>query len=128
MRINIKDLPEITKKKRHKYNAKLIVFDGFKFRSKAEHERYIILKMMYSSGQTEWFSCQPTIHITCDFSYRPDFMVVENGEVHYEDVKGLETARFRQAKRLWAKYVPIPLWIIKNGKVVEVIQRGGESL
>ena len=66
---------------------------------------------------------QPRVKLGEDTFYRPDFLVIRDGDNHYVDVKGMETAEFKRNKKLWAKYGRLPLWIVKGGKVVEIIER-----
>jgi hypothetical protein len=69
----------------------------------------------------KWWIRQPTFRLGCPENvYRPDFLVVSAKGVRVEDVKGVETSKFARDRKLWARYGPCPLWIVK-GSDVEII-------
>jgi len=120
---------------RSKYRNKPTVYGGVRYASKAEAERAMHLDAAIANGFASWWIGQPTFRLGCPENvYRPDFLVAFpgfNGQgtgIRAEDVKGVETAKFKRDKKLWAAYGPVPLWIVRNGKVVEVIEPGEVKL
>ena len=115
--------------RRHKYNAKPTFYDGVRYDSKAEAAHAARLDLAKRAGAIADWKRQVPIDIGdpgIDRPYRVDFVVTENdGSIHAEEVKGVETSRFKRQKKQWAKRGPCPLWIFKKGKRVEVIEGGG---
>ena len=111
MSARIVGLP-VSFKKPHKYLAKRTVYNGVSYASKAEAAR--AAKLDWMSGEIRFWLGQPKFRLGCPENiYVPDFLVcMRNGDVYVEDVKGVETAKFRRDKKLWAKYGPCDLWII----------------
>jgi Protein of unknown function (DUF1064) len=103
-----------------KYRAVKRVYNGRLYDSIAESERAGVLDLLMDAGVIDDWVGQVTITLG-DITYRVDFVVIEHGRTHAEDVKGFETVRFKLCKRLWLKYGPCPLHVIKRGNV-EIIQ------
>lgn len=105
-------LPTKVGKRRNKFNAQKVVFDGYTFDSKLEHARYVVLKEMDAKGEISGLCVHPKFHFdvkgrkllirsrgfpngkqvtwTPDFQYmRPGFGLVT------EDVKGKKKRRGR---------------------------------
>jgi hypothetical protein len=124
-------VPKITKRG-HKYHAIRSVVDGHKFASKAEAARYGILRLQEKAGIISELKLQPKFLLTlAAVSYRPDFSyIISTGEQVVEDVKGVETERFRMIKKLWRHYGTCMLVVTKrsgSGFVVkEVIPAAGK--
>lgn len=118
----------------HKYGAVRTTFLGRTYDSKAEAARAEQLKVEADLSLLRCVIPQPgTIKLGDDYmQFRPDFFVVDdNGKPRYEDVKGVETARFRLIRKAWAKYGPCELWVVKlKGKRwdLEVVPGGGKWL
>ena len=102
---------------KHKYNAKLVEFDGFKFDSKKELKRYQELKMLEKAGKIKDLKLQPVFILQEGFyycgkairqiTYRADFEYVdEDGKVVVEDVKGFKTDVYKLKKKLFLKKYP----------------------
>ena len=107
---------------RSKYRNIRTEYAGRMYDSKAEASRAMLLDAGVRSGEILWWL--PQVKFTLGVPenvYRADFLVVALAGVHAEDVKGVETPKFRKDRRLWMAYGPCPLWIIKAGKV-EVIE------
>jgi hypothetical protein len=128
------DFGELEGRKRpNKYRNVKRSYDGRLYDSRAEAERASQLDLLRSAGEVIWWIPQVTIELG-DVKYRIDFLVaVDRGEwgrgiveVHAEDVKGFETARFRLVRRLWPKYGPFGLHVIHRGKV-EIISPWDEE-
>lgn len=136
--------------KRSKYRAVRTEYNGVSYASKAEAAYAVQLDLEQRQGWVKFWIAQPTFRLGCPENvYRPDFMVVMAvkghcsgcrdsdplGGTHCEgtvehppevpvycvDVKGVETPKFRRDKKLWAKYGPCPLVVVRNGREVEVI-------
>ena len=81
-----------------KYNAKRVAVDGKKFDSRAEAERYLLLKDRQKRGEISGLECQHKFRIIEAQSdgrhrlyaahYIADFVYYENGKMIVEDVKG----------------------------------------
>jgi len=99
-----------------KYRNKKVVFDGIKFASARECERYVELKALANSGKITNLVLQPKYWLRCGnndikirserypngrrASYTADFEFIDDlGKKHVEDVKGMDTnvSRLRRA-------------------------------
>lgn len=102
--------------RRHKYNAQRTQRGGVTFASKAEADRWEELKLLEGGGAIVHVQRQVTFRLGCDENrYLVDFLVWNTyGEAHAEDVKGLETAAFKRHARLWRRYGPCDLHILKR--------------
>lgn len=124
MSITSKQLAQLRKGKRpSKYRAVRTEYNGVTYASKAEAARAAALDMLISGGEVLAVERQPRFTLGCPENvYVADFKVqMANGKWHIEDVKGMETAKFRHDKKLWKAYGPMPLHIIRKGKTVETI-------
>ena len=117
-----------------KYKAIRTEYGGRWYASKAEAARAAELDLLLRAGKIAWWLPQVPICLGLpENRYVVDFLVAESDgggnsvTVHAEDVKGTETAKFRRDVKLWLAYAPFPLWIIKRGKVREIIP-GQETL
>jgi hypothetical protein len=113
---------------KHKYHAKPYEYKGRKYPSTAQAERAMYLDGRVEAGYVGWYLEEVKFPLGPDFSYRVDFLVfavcseMENCMfVVAEDVKGMETPRFRTVRKLWKKYGPCPLHVLKKGKV-EIVE------
>lgn len=116
-----------------KYHAVPTEYKNRRYDSKAEARRAEHLDLLVGVGHVAWWIPQVTIRLG-DISYRVDFVVavdpMETGAppefvvVHAEDVKGFETPRFKMCKKLWPKYGPFDLHVIRGGEVEIVDGRG----
>lgn len=116
--------------KPNKYGAKPTEYGGVRYDSKAEAKRAEALDGLRQAGAVAWWIAQPRFRLGCTENvYVADFLVVDplGDGVHVEDVKGQETSKFKRDKKLWRSYGPCPLWIIKGGKVAEIIEGGGSK-
>lgn len=120
-----------TKKGRYGNVAKRTEYNGVKYDSKAEAHYAANLDIEVAAGTVSLWLRQVTVPLGPDFRTRVDFVVImpiwmahfpnENQRVKFVEVKGVETREFRKVRKLWSKYVPFPLHIIKRDKV-EVIE------
>ena len=102
--------------KKHKYNAKPLEFEGFRFDSKKELKRYLELKMLEKAGKIKDLKLQPVFLLQEGFyyqgkairqiTYRADFEYIENGKRVVEDVKGFKTDVYKLKKKLFLKKYP----------------------
>ncbi len=98
----------------HKFNAKAVVVDGFRFDSKREAEYYRQLKILQQSGEVLFFLRQVPIHLPGNTRYVIDFQVFyTNGIVEFIDVKGVETEMFKLKKRQVEDLYPFEIKIVK---------------
>lgn len=110
------------KPKRNKYGAKRTEYRGVRYDSKAE-ARFAMTLDCDKIAAPIWFRQVP---VQLDaLSYRVDFLVIRNwGAVDAYDVKGVETQRFRDIKKLWARHGPCPLIVVEwTGRVFRERER-----
>lgn len=100
------------REKRTKYGNEITYFDGKRFDSKAEAQRYIVLKEMAKSGRISdlknqvVFDLLPAQEIDGakekPVRYVADFTYMENGKLVVEDVKSgpTKTVEYRLKKKL----------------------------
>lgn len=97
-----------------KYKAVRVEYDGFTFDSKSEASYAKWLDSEKAAGRILFYVKQPKFTLGLpEMIYRPDFLVVGSNWVVADDVKGSETAKFKKDKRLWLKYGPCPLRVVK---------------
>ncbi|MDJ0922100.1 MAG: DUF1064 domain-containing protein [Henriciella sp.] len=110
-----------SKPKKSKYGNVKVKIDGISFDSKAEGERYGLLKLLDRGGVIEALELQPKydcivngVHVA---SYRPDFRYrhVETGDTVIEDVKGKEPDAMRIRRILTEALFDIEVRVV-NGK------------
>ncbi len=104
----------------NKYHAVQTEYCGIRYASKSEAGRAQILDLLVRSGDVRWWIRQVPIDIGepgVDKPFRVDFLVCDKiGQVHAEDVKGVETASFRRHKKQWNLRGPFPLHVIYSDK------------
>ena len=95
-----------------KYKAKRIECDGYKFDSKAEHERYLYLKSLEHIVGLEVhpkYELQPKYEFWGEkiraITYEADFVYYdeENQELVVEDVKGMATPEAKLKRKIFIK-------------------------
>ena len=104
-------------RKKHKYNAKQTIIDGFKFSSLMEADYYLLLKQQEKAGLIKILELQSKVYLTkARILMKPDFVIfeVKTGEVYYLEVKGMELPTYKLKKKLWTKYGPGKLRVIKK--------------
>ncbi len=116
---------------RQKYRNTPTWYNGLRFDSKAEADRAAELDMQKHVGAIIFWIPQVTFRLGCaENKYRVDFLVITEDGVRAEDVKGMETAKFKRDKRLWKAYGPCDLWIVKrksSGWKVNVLKPANPS-
>lgn len=94
-----------------KYHNRVVVVDGIKFDSKAEHKRYCYLKLLERHGDISDLRLQvPFLLIPRQVApsgakeraciYVADFVYTVAGKTVVEDVKGVVTAEYRIKRKL----------------------------
>ena len=109
-----------------KYKAVKASADGISFASKAERDYYLELRLLekVTSARTQLIELQPKIVLSkANITYRPDFLIMENEQLIYIDVKGMQTPVFNLKARLWRAYTSDVLRIIKRKGKVFVIDK-----
>ena len=105
-----------------KYRNSITTYNGVKYRSKAEALRARDLDLDVAGGLIRFWLGQPKFRLGVPENvYVADFLVIALHDAWVEDVKGVETDKFRRDKRLWLAYGPCPLRVLRRGRVVEVI-------
>ncbi len=114
-----------TAKKKGRYGnvARRTEYKGIMYDSKAEAAHAANLD---SDERVIWWLRQVTIPLGPDFSTRVDFVVgldwAQNAfRVRAEEIKGVETREFAKVRKLWRKYGPFDLIVIKRGEI-EIIE------
>lgn len=107
-----------------KYNNKKTIVDNIKFDSKAEANRYIVLKMLEKARKISDLELQPKFILQEQYinnkgekiraiTYKADFCYLEGNKIVVEDVKGVETKEFKIKRKLFEnKYRDIDFRII----------------
>lgn len=120
--------------RRHKYSIAPRAertYKGFCYASKAEATRARELDLLKMAGGLVRWDRQIAIQLGQDFKTVVDFVLhYRNGRVRYEEIKGHETDDFKRVRRLWEKYGPGPLHIMKwygSGWKTEVLQGKGSE-
>lgn len=130
--------PSWTRLKKNKFNATRTKYTSplwgeRTYDSKAEARYAERLDLLIRSGVSTvyWWLPQPQILLAGSVRYRPDFLVCSaprcNGtfrptfEVELVDVKGKEMERFKVIRDLWPGYGSLPLRIVKEQHVDEVL-------
>ena len=107
--------------RKHKYHAKPLEFNGRTYPSTAQAHRAMELDALKKDGEIRDYFEEVWVILGPDERTRVDFMVVGFGSVWFEDVKGMETPRFRKIRKLWEKYARFTLHIIKGKKTDFVV-------
>lgn len=98
----------VKEKKKSKYGNKIVWFDGIRFMSIREKDRYIHLKLLQKAGEIKDLRLQVKYTLTTEKSriesYIADFVYVDvlSGKEICEDCKGARTATYRR-KAKWMK-------------------------
>ena len=106
----------------HKFNAVAVERDGFRFKSKMQRKRYDELKLAQTAGDVVMFLQEVPFRMPGTV-YWADFLVFwSNGTTTVEDVKGMETPRFKKIRKLWKRYGVMPLRIVKKNSQTEILE------
>ena len=95
---------------KHKFNAVRSESDGYKFASKKECKRYQDLKRLKEVGEVLFFLMQTPFHLSGGIKYVCDFQVYwANGDITFEDVKGMKTPIYILKKKQVESHYPIKI-------------------
>lgn len=103
------------KENKSKYGNKWVEFDGIKFQSKREANRYYDLMMLYLGGYIKMFRMQVEFELNdggkFSHKYVADFVYLDlrNNEFVIEDCKGFRTNVYRKKQRLMKKIYGIEI-------------------
>ena len=115
----------MTLKRKSKYKAIKVEYDGIVFDSKLEGARYKILKALENSGHITDLEVQTPyecwVEGTKICKYIADFRYKVNGETVVEDTKGVLTQVFRLKKKLVEALYPGTVIVIVKNPRAEVI-------
>lgn len=95
---------------KHKFKAKPVTDDGIRFASKKEHKRYTELKLLQKYGEVVFFLRQVPFYLPAGVKYLCDYQVFwNNGNVTFEDVKGMKTPMYILKKKQVEQLYPITI-------------------
>lgn len=95
---------------KHKFKAKSVVDDGIRFASKKEHKRYTELKALQNYGEVIFFLRQVPLYLPAGIKYLCDYLVFwTDGNVTFEDVKGMKTPMYILKKKQVEQLYPITI-------------------
>ncbi len=116
----------MTLRRKSKYKAIKVEYDGIVFDSKLEGARYKILKALENSGHITDLEVQ--IPYECEVEgkhickYIADFRYKVNGETVVEDTKGVLTQVFKLKKKLVEALYPGTVIVIVKNPRADVVQ------
>lgn len=97
-------------KLKHKFHAIRTEIDGIKFGSKKESKRYQELLYLQKTGEVLFFLRQVPFHLPGNTKYLCDFVVFwKNGDITFEDVKGMKTPMYTLKKKQVESLYPIEI-------------------
>lgn len=102
---------------RNKFNVAAPVARSYKGRvydSKAEMLYAQRLDLLVKIGEVVDYCEQPKVHIAGELWYRPDFLVIEQNDAYYVDVKGMSTSAFKKITDAWPSRIGLRLKVIKR--------------
>ena len=108
--------------KRSKYGAIRTTFGLWTYDSKIEAEHAKYLAGCQQIGVVDWWKPKPGAWPLGDelIRFYPDFLVIENGRLRIDEVKGVRTPKFKLIAKLWRKHGDMPMHVI-TGKNIEII-------
>ncbi len=87
-----------------KYNAVRVTDEGKRFDSKAEHRRWVALRLLEQAGEISDLKHHPRYPLIVNgqkvCTYEADSAYIESGEQIVEDVKGVKTPVYNLKKKL----------------------------
>jgi len=115
--ISVKEYQKLSKKK-NKYNATVVIDEGKRFASKAEHRRWKELVLQEKAGEISNLKFQVRYKLNLNgvflCSYVADFTYNDStGAEVVEDCKGVETGVFRLKKKLMKAIYGIDIFLSK---------------
>lgn len=98
------------KRHHHKFHAKPVEHDGFRFDSKKEGAYYEALKLRVQAGEVVFFLRQVPFHLPGGIVFRADFLEFHADlSVHIIDVKGVRTETYKAKKRMVEALYPVEI-------------------
>jgi len=95
---------------RHKFRNVPQLVEGIHFSSKKEAKRYADLNLLKKNGEVVFFLRQTPFHLPGNTKYVCDFVVFwKNGDISFEDVKGMRTQVYILKKRMVEDLYPIQI-------------------
>ncbi len=95
---------------KHKFKAVRTECDGLKFASKKEAKRYKDLKYLDHTQEVVFFLTQVPLRLAASVKYVCDFVVFwSDGNVTFEDVKGMKTPMYKLKKKQVEALYPITI-------------------
>jgi len=95
---------------RHKFNARPVDIDGYRFPSKKEGKYYLGLKIRQEMGAVLFFLRQVGFHLPGGVKYVVDFVEFHaDGSVHFIDVKGRRLPAYVAKKKQVEALYPITI-------------------
>lgn len=99
--------------KRSKYGNTITHINGFRFDSKKESLRYLVLADMARHGEITELALQPRFPVEIAgkkiCTYVSDFQYLKDGELIVEDVKGMKTQVYRLKKKMVEALYPFEI-------------------
>jgi len=100
---------------RHKFNNAIVKKDNLNFASKKEAAYYDHLKELREKGDVVFFLFQVPFHLPGGIKYIVDFVEFHSdGTVHFIDVKGMITDKFKLKKKLVEATYPVEIEVVKS--------------
>src|ERR1043165_2930450 len=100
----------------HKFKAKPVKYENSTFSSKLEFDYFLHLNLLQKGGEIIFFLRQVPLHLPGGTKYVCDFVTFDKmGEVHFIDVKGVETDTFKIKKREIEAVYPFEIKLVKRG-------------
>lgn len=101
---------------KHKFNAVPTTRNGIRFDSKLEARYYDHLLLLKRAGEIVFILRQVPFDLPGGVKYRVDFQIFwANGEVTFDDSKGMETPDFKLKKKQVEDLYPVEIRVIKKG-------------
>ena len=102
------------KTKKSKYNNIRTEYKGVSYASKSEASRAQALDRLKEAGQVKYWLRQVPFFLPGNIKYISDFMIVWNdGQITYEDVKGMQTQVFKNKKKQVEALYPVKIEVVK---------------
>ena len=104
-------------KRRHKYNVapkEQRTFNGIVYHSKAESVYAEQLDLLKRAGDIIDWERQVTFQLGPDIKTVVDFVVTEWRDKYVVEIKGMELPAFKRVKKLWPKYGPLDMHVMKR--------------
>lgn len=105
-----------------KYRNCRTEYRGCVYDSKSEANRAAILDIFVVAGEVLWWTRQVPFWLgSARIKVVVDFLVATPNGIRCEDIKGFETPRFRDIRKLWAAHGPVNLWIVKRSGIEVIV-------